>query len=290
MKIPILKIQEFEKEEQLNDFYSNSFSKHIEENRDHFDKPHSHDFFLCVFFTKGTGKHEIDFNTFSIQPGRIFFLKPGQTHFWEFDTIPEGFIFFHTQEFYDFHFLSHKLSFFPFWYSLSNPPVLDLPAQKIERIEFIFKEINSEYNKKKAYKRFKLVNLLNLVYIDLSREYTRNDLRSTSTSPSYIKILGALEKLIEEFFSIEKSAKFYADKLNITNKHLNRVTKETLNKTTTDLITERVILEAKRLIVHSPGTLSELGEMLGYSDYAYFSRVFKSRTGMNPLQFKRGYQ
>lgn len=290
MKIPILNIREFEKEELLNDFYSKSFAKHIVENRDHFNKPHSHDFFLCVFFTSGTGKHEIDFNTYPIGPGEIFFLKPGQTHFWKFDDIPEGFIFFHTQEFYDFYFLNHKLSSFPFWFSLNNPPLLTLPSGKIKKIETLFREINSEYAKEEPYKRFKLVNLLNLVYIELSREYTGTELRSGSTSPAYIKILRAMEILIEEFFWVEKSAKFYADKLNITNKHLNRVTKETLNKTTTDLITERVVLEAKRLIVHSTNTFSELGEMLGYSDYAYFSRVFKSRTGMTPLQFKRVYQ
>ena len=290
MKIPILNIRKFEKEELLNDFYSNSFYNHIVENRDQVNKPHSHDFFLCVFFTRGTGKHEIDFNTYPIVPGAIFFLKPGQTHFWEFEEIPEGFIFFHTQEFHDFYFLNHKLSSFPFWFSINNPPIMVLHPEKIKKIEPLFEEINSEYAKEEAFKRIKLVNLLNLVYVELSREYSSTELNSGSTSPAYIKILRGLETLVEEFYRVEKSAKFYADKLNITNKHLNRVTRETLNKTTTDLITERVILEARRLIVHSTNTLSELGEMLGYSDYAYFSKVFKLKTGMTPLEFKRAYQ
>ena len=290
MKIPVLNIREFEKEELLDDFYSKSFSKHIAENKNHFNIPHSHDFFLCVLFTSGTGKHEIDFSTYPIRPGSIFFLKPGQSHFWEFDETPEGFIFFHTQEFYDFHFFNYKLTSFPFWFTLNNPPVLNLPLGKIERIQKIFEEINSENAQEEPYKRFKLVNLLNLVYIELSREYTGAEMSLRASSPAYIRILGAFEALVEEFFREEKSAKFYADKLYITSKHLNRVTKETLNKTTTDLITERVILEAKRLIVHATNTFSELSEILGYSDYAYFSRVFKSRTGMTPLEFKRAYQ
>lgn len=79
MKIPTLNIHEFEKEEQLKDFYSNSFSEHIRANSDLFHKPHSHDFFLCVFFTSETGKHEIDFNTYAIEPGNFFFLRPGQS-------------------------------------------------------------------------------------------------------------------------------------------------------------------------------------------------------------------
>lgn len=290
MKIPALNIREFEKEEQLEDFYSSSFSKHVDANRDLFYKPHSHDFFLCVFFTSGTGEHEIDFNIYDIKPGKIFFLRPGQSHFWKFDEVPEGYIFFHTQQFYDLHFLNHKLSSFPFWCSHNNPPVLKLSPNKIERIQTQFEEINSEYVKKKPYKKLKLVNLLNLVYIELSREYSGEESHLSSTSPAYIKTLGALELLVEDFHRSEKSAMFYADKLNITTKHLNRITKETLNKTTTDLITERVILEAKRLLVHSPNTFSKISEMLGFSDYAYFSRVFKARTGISPLEFKRAYK
>lgn len=290
MKIPTLNIHEFEKEEQLKDFYSNSFSKHIIANSDLIQKPHSHDFFLCVFFTSGTGIHEIDFNTYDIKSGKIFFLRPGQSHFWKFDEVPEGYIFFHTQEFYDLHFLNHKLSSFPFWFSHNNPPVMDLSPKMMKRTKEQFKEINFEYVTNKPFKKLKLANLLNLLYIDQSREYSDEKINICSTSPAYIKTLRSLEILVEDFFRSEKSAMFYADKLNITTKHLNRVTKETLNKTTTDLITERVILEAKRLLVHSPNTFTTISEVLGFSDYAYFSRVFKTRTGITPLEFKRAYK
>lgn len=290
MKLPILNIREFEKEEQLNDFYSNSFSDHLKENRDHLNTPHSHDFFLCVLFTRGTGTHEIDFSNYEIEPGKVFFLKPGQTHFWKFNEAPEGYIFFHTREFYEFYFLNQKLGSFPFWFSLNNPPVLGLPSEKFGMIENLFEEINSEYAGEAAYKRSKLASLLNLVYIELSREYNAAESGTGTTSPAYLRILRVLESLIEEHFRSERSAKFYADKLNISSKHLNRVTMHSLNKTTTELLAERVILEAKRLLVHSPGTLAALAESLGFSDYAYFSRVFKTRTGMSPLQFKRTYQ
>src|SRR5690606_18896855 len=128
---------------------------------------------------------------------------PGQTHFWEFDEIPEGFIFFHTQEFYDLYFLNHKLSSFPFWYSHTNPPVLTLPPGNHKKVSALFKEINTENAQEKAFKRSKLANLLNLTYIELSREYTGKVPGASSTSPAYIKILSALEALVEEFFRVE---------------------------------------------------------------------------------------
>ena len=91
------------------------------------------------------------------------------------------------------------------------------------------------------------------------------------------------------FYKTEKSVTFYANMLNITAKHLNRITKVTINKTSTELITERVILEAKRLIVHSKKPLSITAETLGYNDYAHFSKLFKLKTGITPLRFKKKY-
>lgn len=65
--------------------------------------------------------------------------------------------------------------------------------------------------------------------------------------------------------------------------------KKTINKTTSQLISERIILEAKRLIVHSNGNLADTAFTLDFSDYAYFSKFFKSKTGMTPLEFKKRY-
>ena len=105
----------------------------------------------------------------------------------------------------------------------------------------------------------------------------------------YLTTLEALETFIEEFYRTEKSALFYANKLNISTKHLNRITKISLGKTTSNLISERVILEAKRLLIHSKNSLSSVAETLGYEDYAYFSRVFKQKTKSTPQGFKKQF-
>ena len=95
--------------------------------------------------------------------------------------------------------------------------------------------------------------------------------------------------MINQYFYTEKLPSFYADKLNITTKHLNRVVKQTLNKTTSQLISDRLLLEAKRLIVHSNNNLAQVANTLEFSDYAYFSKFFKSKTGITPLAFKKKY-
>ncbi|MFD2432997.1 cupin domain-containing protein [Mesonia maritima] len=174
MKIPVLKINQFEETEPLKDFYINSFANHISLNKKLISKPHKHNFYLCVMFTKGTGIHEIDFNSYTIKPGSVFFLRPGQTHFWKFDSPPEGFIFFHSQEFYELKFLEHKLHEFPFYYSFQNPPLLELPDKKINGLYKKLEEVYTEYIKHKPFKELKIVSLINTIYIDFFRMYTNN--------------------------------------------------------------------------------------------------------------------
>lgn len=289
MKIPVLKIDQFQESRLLNDFYINSFSNHFELNKKLIDKPHSHNFYLCVLFTEGFGKHEIDFNSYSVNPGKVFFLKPGQTHSWQFDTKPDGFIFFHSQEFYEIKFLDHTLNSFPFYYSNQNPPLLELPKIKMNALKLKFEEVWREYQHQNILKELKIINLINSIYIDLARVYTAEINLEKLVSPSYSVILEHLENLINQYFYKEKLPKFYSNQLNITTKHLNRVVKKALNKTTSQLISERIILESKRLIIHSENNLAAIANILQFSDYAYFSRFFKSKTGYTPLDFRKKY-
>ncbi len=289
MKIPVLKIDQFQESKSLNDLYINTFSNHIELNMKLIDKPHSHNFYLCVLFTEGYGKHEIDFNSYQVNPGKVFFLKPGQTHFWQFDTKPEGIIFFHSQEFYDLNFLDHTLNSFPFFYSNQNPPLLELSQKKMKVLKPKFEEVYAEYKQDNILRELKIINLINSIYIDLTRAYTADVNLEKLVSSSYSVILENLEKLINQNFYAEKLPKFYANQLNITTKHLNRIVNKTLNKTTNQLISERIILESKRLIIHSGNNLAAIADTLQYSDYAYFSRFFKSKTGFTPINFRKKY-
>ncbi|MDF4203711.1 helix-turn-helix transcriptional regulator [Maribacter sp. SA7] len=289
MKFPVLHINQFLKNKPLDSLYVNSFAHHIQINKHLISKPHSHNFYLCVIFTKGTGTHEIDFDTYSIEPGKVFFLKPGQTHFWKFSSQPEGYIFFHSQEFYELKYLDHQLSSFPFYYSNQNPPLLQLPSEKTNKLTGVFKELFTEYCENNVLREAKITGLINYIYIELTRTYTADSTIEKLSSSNYSKILEHLEKLINEYFYTEKLPKFYANELNITTKHLNRVVRKTINKTTSDLISERITLEAKRLIVHSDDNLAGIAHTLEFSAYAYFSKFFKSHTGKTPTEFRKLY-
>ncbi len=288
--LPILSIKQFDTKISEGDFYSNHLEKHLVRNKNIIHKAHKHDFFLCVLFTSGTGSHNIDFNVYDIKAGSLFFLKPGQTHSWEFTSQPKGFIFFHTEDFYDCHFSNHNLSQYPFYFSHTNPPFLNVKQAALADISQQFKAINTEHGKEGAFKNQKIASLITALYIDISRLYTDYSEFKMVSSVTALDIIEKLEQSIERYYRTHKSASFYASKLNISPKHLNRVTRATINKTTTEVIAERVILEAKRLIVHTFSSLNDIAISLGFEDYAYFSKVFKQKTNSTPIDFRKRHQ
>lgn len=288
--IPVLRIGDFKEEALRPYFYANNMQDHLVKNASLLHTPHKHDFYLCVIFTKGSGIHEIDFTTYTISSGSVFFLKPGQTHSWSFTEAVEGYIVFHTQEFYELYFADKKLASYSFYYLHNNTSSKQLTQNQLKDILPYFEGIYAEFKGDNWFKKDKILSFLNIIYTEFSRWFIHDKHFKLERSLSYLTILENLEGLIETYYMEEKQPSYYADRLHVSTKHLNRVVQDTLGITTSALISNRVILEAKRLMVNSTNTLSDISLLLGYEDYAYFSRVFKRNTGVSPLQFKQKYQ
>ncbi|WP_024771689.1 AraC family transcriptional regulator [Aquimarina macrocephali] len=287
--LPILDITQFHDTGSIENFYANDFTTHLLNNRDIISHPHKHNFYLSVLFIEGTGVHEIDFESYQIKPGSVFLLRPGQTHFWKFTTKGKGYIIFHSKEFYEAICQNKNLSIFPFFFSNQNSPCIYLDKNTQALIEPLFVSILNESRSNALLKKQKLVNLIDLIYIELSRLVLKDNLEDLINSKNLTMKLHKFEQLIEEKYKRQKSAIVYAETMNISVKHLNRICKETVGKTTTDLILERVILEAKRQILYSENNLTEIAWDLGYDDYSHFSKLFKQKSGMSPSQFQKMY-
>ncbi|WP_336734586.1 helix-turn-helix domain-containing protein, partial [Chryseobacterium sp. VD8] len=101
-------------------------------------------------------------------------------------------------------------------------------------------------------------------------------------------------ELLERQFPIEssdqrlqlKTAKDYADRLGVHVNYLNKKLKESTGKTTTEIIAERVIQEAKILLKQTKWNVSEISYALGFEEIAHFSNFFKKKTSLAPLEFR----
>jgi AraC-like DNA-binding protein len=151
----------------------------------------------------------------------------------------------------------------------------------------LMKEMMKEHRMTLPYKMQKLHSLINLVYTGLARMYATDE---RTGNRRYFEHFRKFEQLLEKNFRENKLPGFYAEKMNMTEKHLNRIVRECTGKTSTEFIAERVILEAKRLLMHSAHNVSEAGYELGFSDNSYFVRFFKAHTGSTPLTFLKEYE
>jgi AraC family transcriptional activator of pobA len=284
-KVPVYGIASFQEKQEENFFYSSDLRTHLASHK-FINDPHKHSTYIAVLFTKGKGEHQIDYTTYPVKPGSIFLLSPGQVHCWKLSKDAGGYVFFHTKEFYDSIFVNRQLNDFPFFFLDSNEPVIYCTRKELDTIAPLFAEINEENKAQLPFVRSKLGTLVDLLYINLSRYYLNNQDIHPVNSSAYLKVR-KLQRLIDEHFTAKKLPKDYADMMHMTTRHLGRLSQELLNKTTSDLIAERIIIEAKRLLTHSDQTIASVAEQLGFEDYSYFIRFFKKQVGQSPKQFQQ---
>jgi len=284
-KYPIYEVQNF-KCNSDDELYVNTFHSHLK-SHSFVESPHRHNSYLLVFFTQGSGTHEIDFDQFKIKPGSLFVLQPGQMHHWELSNDIEGFIVIYSKEIYNLYFGQKEIGDYPFYDSAGNNPELIFNAEETRIITPYFDLMIAENSTNAAFSRDKILNLLDCIHIEIARKYSESHSHQTH---SYNVKIKNFELLLEEHFRNNKQPSFYASELNITLKHLNRIANEILNKTATEVITGRVILEAKRMLADKQLSINEIADALGYEDYSYFSRLFKKQTGQSPTAFRHERQ
>lgn len=282
VNFPTLSLHQFDERGEKHDFYINTFSDHIRRHHAHVLVPHRHDFYVMVIFTSGSGFHDIDFKRHSIEKGAIFFMQPGQLHHWEFSEDTEGFVVLHSRLFFENHVRGLSLEQFSFFQSKRNIPKLNIS----DTIFGNFPKLLDEFRSQKLFKHPKSAILLCELYIDFARLYSECYPNLLSNSTPYSVKFRELESVIDTFYKEQKGVEFYADKLNISSRHLNRICKQVADKTFTQILTERVMLEARHLLTSTQLTFTEIALQLGYQEYSYFSKVFKEYCGMNLRDFR----
>lgn len=289
--ISVLHIDLFQQGKNIPDFYFSTMRNHLATSHRHIEKAHRHDFYATILFTGGSGIHEIDFLKYEVSAGSLFFMSPGQVHSWDLSDDIEGYIFFCSQDFYEMHYVNQKLRNFPFFGSASFPRKLQLNASELESTVHLMNALQEEYHSQHIMKSGLMLSLMSQIFIQSARYFSRDAGHSVSSASfSYFKHYQEFERLVEEHFAEKKSIVFYAALLNISPKHLNRITQTVVRKTATDVITERVILEARRMLMYLDESLVEIAFRLGYEEYSYFIRVFRKISGQTPTQFIRTYR
>ena len=283
--IPIYSLHAFSSPEQK----SRQFQVEVFDAKRHFKVmyPHRHDFFEVLYISRGSGFHVIDSNKYEIKPPCVFFLSPGQTHKLELSYDIEGYIFLFTAEFYLInHSNQNRLLEFPFFYTIkqNNPPLILRSENDITFLESLFVKGITELKKGDHFSIDLLRSLLDLILMSCSTLYEVDE--SMLTKGKGHILVKRFFQMIEENYQNNLSVNQYADLLAITPNHLTQTVRELTGKTSTSVITEKQILEIKRLLIHTNMGVSEIATHLNFSDQSYFTKFFKKATGETPLQYR----
>ncbi len=287
--MPIYQIQDFNALAQKEQyFYFSSFAAHLQEHL-FIREPHKHSFYIILFVTRGTGSHTIDFREYTVRPGSVFFMTPGQVHSWTLSPDADGFVIFFTPDFYAKEYPHRKLFDFPFFNALLNKPLLTLSEDEEAALTVSIRLLEQEYRQQMPMQDTMLSRLLDVLLIKLTRMFLSRE-AETEIPGSEHALLQNLERLIDRHYKEHAPVGFYTDQLNVTAKHLNAACRRSLGKTTIELVQYRTLLEAKRLLVHADLTISQIAAELGYFDNTYFFRFFKKLTGLTPEQFRAAHK
>lgn len=286
-KIPVYDIQNFTSYK--NDgILVHRFGPYARQNM-HLHQPHKHSFYHLVFFTSVKGKQQIDFETFDLQNNQIYFMSPGQVHHWQFDTDePEGYLInFSTSYFSNFLLKQDYLDKFSFFTGNPAKQVINLTNVVAAKLTTIFDEILSE-GENNTLVNDDLVRLLLLqIFVEVNRCTTTN----TAPNENHYNhtILNNFKHLIEENYKTLRLPKQYAAQLYITPNHLNALCNDFLGMPAGKLIRDRVVLEAKRLLINVDLLVSEIADILNFEDQSYFVKFFKKHEGVTPDKFRKQY-
>jgi len=283
--LPIYDIGTLSQQEE-HDVQISRFAAYIDSHHKNLHAPHKHSFYHLVLFTKGAGMQTIDFQNFPVRPYLIYFMVPGQVHSWAFEGEVDGYIInFSAAFFQSFLLKANYLEDLPFFAGIAQESVIDIPANLRDKVTGLFEQLIDENESAKPMGSDMVKTLMLQLFIQVAR--LGNDIQQ-SAAPTYnYTLLKNFQKLIEKNYIRLKLPKEYAELLYITPNHLNALCNDILGLPSGEVIRNRVILEAKRMLVNQDLTVQQIAIHLNFADNSYFTKFFKKQVDMTPEEFRR---
>lgn len=244
------------------------------------DFPHRHNFYMICLVVNGSGIHVIDFEAIEIKPGRLFFLQPEQVHFWK---VRKGSKLAVVQFSPDFPAILTDYKRLPAIHSELKSCV-DLKNDDKTVIFEMIRRIEEE-NKHRQHNSDLIIQAEIVILLASLERLMKPDLYPGQVTSRSV-IVENFKSLVEKKFKEVAAIADYARLLNITPNYLNIAVKKTTGITATEFLHNRIILEAKRLLINNHYDIVQVAFELGFKDASYFSRFFKRLTGMSPSAFR----
>ncbi|MGV8019154.1 MAG: helix-turn-helix domain-containing protein [Ignavibacteria bacterium] len=241
--------------------------------------PHRHDHEELIILTEGNAEHFVDFKKEKVSAPSVIYVAQCRVHKFVPQSGARGWV------------IRFKAGFIPeskfHYYScfIDNVEYMINPGYCLDNIKTLCELMKSEldlkppdFNTIRHLIEALISKLETLGLNKLLPEENRNNYRAV-TFKNFLKIL-------EDNFRRPVGVEFYAEKLNMSIRNLNIICRELINKSVRELIETRKLIEARRLLLNTEKSVSEIGFELGYTEKSYFTRVFRGKTGSTPSQYR----
>ncbi|HEY9047220.1 MAG TPA: AraC family transcriptional regulator [Ohtaekwangia sp.] len=257
--------------------------------KDILTSPHRADFYHILWIHKGSGTHLVDFLPVKFTKDSVLFINKGKVHFFDSSEKFEGTLILFTDNFFcrneaDVKFLHGTILF----HDLLDTAALTFQEQKDTFYSILHLMKAELLQQDKEYHQDVLQNHLHNFLMLADREKRKQGFTEISKGADLDYTL-LFNELLDVHFTKVRSVKEYADKIHISEKRLSKATAKILGKTPKEIINDRVLLEAKRLLVHTNQSIKEIGFQLGFAEPTNFIKYFKLQSGTTPSEFRESH-
>ncbi|KFC18276.1 hypothetical protein IO90_18835 [Chryseobacterium sp. FH1] len=247
------------------------------------DSHYKNKFFAVLLFKDAGGYLIVDDQEYELKSQTFFFINYNQVYYFK-DYEAEGDVILFTKSFYNHVYTGNKM--IKSDTALHNvSPFISLKSESLKDINQTFKELSAEYKSNQISRKEILCLLLKVFMLKYIRNSAKKDLLNRSVDHKK-KLVDDFNELVNLHYKELKTTSKYAEKLNLTANYLNALVKETIDITAGQVIKNRVILEAERLLLHTTLSIIEISYELGFNDNSHFGKYFKSAKEISPNDFR----
>ena len=249
---------------------------------------HIHGFYQIIWFQQGIGTHYVDFKEYPITDNTLFFISPGQIHYFDESNNFKGIIIHFNESFLSDEGSSENVFLkYNVFNAFDTVPYYEVKSDDTPRWEYIVKEMQLEIDNIKAFAhKDYLKYLVKMFLIYIQRIGKRGIGIPLCINNSSNRTFVRFRQILEHHYRQLHTVKEYAHRLNVSTKTLTNCVYESSHSTPLKIINERIILEAKRQLLHSDLKIKEIAFYLGFEDPSYFVKFFKRQTGYLPAEFR----
>jgi len=246
--------------------------------------PHQRMFYTIIYLEEGAGTIAIDQSVVHMQEGEVLSIGPTSVCTFAIQKEAKGWVLLFTDAFFTKRYNDNVLHDFSFLKGNSLYKQLEKSID-VPRWRMVMDGMCEELAFSNMDSKTIMRSYLNIVLGMLHRcSGLRVDSPYNRERENKVR---AFEQLLEQSFKKERFPSFYADKLNISTNYLNRICRERRSISVGELIRNRIIMEAERLLFHTFKTISEISFELGFDSSSYFITFFKKKHSLSPEEFRK---